>query len=180
MFLINYGILDEEKNRILKLKNIKEFDSNISEIMGQIELIFNNSKEGFVDNDIPYSGEFLITWFNRLNSVLIQLKTDSFVAMELPDSDNIWLEFKVDNEKVLVSKTRAEKTNIDKFVVNLPKRRKELFWCESISKDELVDTIIDTTGSFIKDILSINELLSESKEFKRLKDKYIKAKACFK
>lgn len=180
MFLINYGILDEEKNKILKLKNIKEFDSDISDIMGQIELIFNNSKEGFIDKDIPYSGEFLIAWFNRLNSVVIQLKIDTFAAMKLPDSDNVWLEFKVDNEKVLVSETRAEKTNIDKFVVNLPKQRKELFWCESISKYELVDTIIDTTGSFIKDILSINELLSESKEFKRLEDKYIKAKACFK
>ena len=160
MFLINYGILDEEKNKILKLKNIKEFDSDISDIMGQIELIFNNSKEGFVDKDIPYSGEFLIAWFNRLNSVVIQLKIDTFTAMELPDSDNVWLEFKVDNEKVLVSETRAEKTNIDKY--------------------ELVDTIIDTADSFIKDILSINELFSESKEFKRLEDKYIKAKTGFK
>lgn len=178
MFLINYEILEEEKNRILKFKNIMEFESDVNTIMGQIELIFNNRKEGFVDKDIPLSGEFLITWFKRLNDALIQLKISSFVAIEIPDSDSIWLEFKLDNEEVLISEIRAEKEmNIEKFIVNIPKKRRELFWCESISKDELFNTILNTTSNFIKDILAINELISELEEFNDLEDKYIKARS---
>ena len=70
--------------------------------------------------------------------------------------------------------------HIEKFIVSLPKRRREFFWCESISKGELFNTILDTTNNFMKDILAINELLSESKEFKELEDKYIKVKNCLK
>ncbi|WP_291584083.1 hypothetical protein [Clostridium sp. UBA6640] len=181
MFLINYEILEDEKNRIFKLNNIMEFESDVNTVMGQIQLIFNNTKEGFVDKDIPFSGEFLITWFKRLNDALIQLKESSFVAIELSDSDSIWLEFKLNNEEVLISEIKAEKEmHIEKFIVNLPKRRSELFWCESISKDELFNTILDTTNNFMKDILAINQLLAESKEFKELEDKYIKAKNCLK
>ena len=180
MFSINYEILEEEKNRILKLKDVMEFESDVNTIMGQIELIFNNRKEGFVDKDIPFSGEFLITWLKRLNDVLIQLKISQFVAMELPDSDSIWFEFQLDNEEVLISEIRSEKEiDIEEFIVNMPKKRREFFWCESISKEELFNTILNTTSNFIKDILEINELISESKEFKELEDKYIKAKKCF-
>lgn len=177
MFLINYEIPDEEKNRILKLDNIIEFEEDVNDVMGQIQLTFNNTKEGFVDKNIPYNGEFLIAWFKRLNDAIIQLKDSSFVAIEQPDSDNIWLEFKLNNNEVLIRQIKAEKEiNINKFVVNLPKKRKVLFWCESILKDELFNTILVTTRKFMTDILGINQLLYESKEFKELKDKYIKAK----
>ncbi|MBW6411918.1 hypothetical protein [Clostridium weizhouense] len=177
MFLINYEILDEEKNRILNLNNIIEFEDDVNTVMGQIQLIFNNTKEGFVDKDIPFSGEFLITWFKRLNDAIIQLKESSFVAIEQPDSDNIWLEFELNNNEVLISQIKAEKEmHIDKFVVNLPKKRNELFWCESIPKDKLFNTILATTRKFMRDILAINQLLYESKEFKELEDKYMKAK----
>lgn len=177
MFLINYEILEEERNRIMQLNNLMEFQLDMNNVMGQIELIFNNTKEGFIDKDIPFSGEFLITWFNRLNDVLIQLKESSFVEMELPDSDSIWFEFKLKNEEVLVSEIKAEKEmHIEKFIVNEPKKRIELFWQESISKDELFNTILDTTNNFMKDILAINELLAESKEFKELEGRYLKSK----
>jgi hypothetical protein len=175
MFLINYEILEEEEDRISKLNNLLEFESDVNTVMGQIQLIFNNTEEGFVDKDIPYSGEFLITWFKRLNDVLIQLKEYAFVAMKLPDSDNIWLEFKLNNEEVLISEIKAEKEiHLENFIVNLPKKRSEFFWCESISKDELFNTILDTTKNFMKDVLAINQLLAESKEFKELEDKYNK------
>ncbi|MDS0526632.1 hypothetical protein NNC19_13150 [Clostridium sp. SHJSY1] len=177
MFLINYEILEEEKKRISNLNNIVEFESDVNTVMGQIELIFNNTKEGFVDKDIPFSGEFLITWFKRLNDALSQLKASSFVTIKIPDSDRIWFEFKLVNEEVLISKVRAEKEiHIEKFILNLPKSRSEIFWCESISKDELYNTILCTTNNFMKDIWAINQLIVESKEFKELKDKYIKAK----
>ena len=177
MFIINYKILNEEKNRIVKLNNIMEIEADENTVRGQIRLIFNNTKEGFVDKDIPFSGEFLIAWFKRLNDVLIQLKTSSFVAIKLPDSDSIWLEFKLNNQEVLISSIKAEKEmHVKEFVVNLPKRRSELFWCESISKDELFNTILDTTSNFMKDIFAINKLPTEAKEFRELKDKYMKAK----
>ena len=90
---------------------------------------------------------------------------------------SIWFEFKLKNEEVLVSEIKAEKEmHIEKFIVNEPKKRIELFWQESISKDELFNTILDTTNNFMKDILAINELLAESKEFKELEGRYLKSK----
>ena len=128
MFAINYEILEEERNRIMQLNNLMEFQFDINNVMGQIELIFNTTKEGFIDKDIPFSGEFLITWFNRLNEVLIQLKEHSFVEMKLPDSDSIWFEFKLENEEVIVSEIKAEKEiHIEKFIVNEPKKRIDFF-----------------------------------------------------
>ncbi|TYQ14542.1 UNVERIFIED_CONTAM: hypothetical protein Cloal_0884 [Acetivibrio alkalicellulosi] len=177
MFSINYEILEEEKNRISEINHMREFEGDVNTIMGQIQLVFNKTIEGFVDNDIPSSSEFLITWFKLLNDVLIQLKAHSFVTINLPASDSIWLEFDLNNEEVVVSQIKAEKElYVKNFVVNSPKKRSELFWCEIISKDELYKTILNSTSNLIKDILSINKLISESKEFKELEDKYMKAK----
>lgn len=177
MFIVNYVIHNEEIKRILQISNIQEFEDDVNTIMGQIQLIFNKVEEGFIDKDIPYEGEFLITWFKLLNDVLIQLKGTQFVAMNLPDRDNVWLEFNLKNEEVIVSKIKAEKEmHIKTFIVNSPKIREELFWCEIISKYELYKTVLESTRNFIKDILSINELLAESKEVKELEAKYIKAK----
>ncbi len=44
--------------------------------MGQIQLKCNEKEIGFVDTEIPYDGELLIVWFQELNEVLIQMKTE--------------------------------------------------------------------------------------------------------
>ncbi len=180
MLLINYEILEEERNRISKKNHISEFADDLNTIMGQIQLIFNETVEGFVDKEIPYDGEFLLVWFILLNDVLIYLNVDCFVTIHLPDTNNIWFEFELKNGEVVVSKIRAEKQkHIQKFVENSPRKRNELIWSERISKNELYKTIIDSTGIFIRDIMSINEILSELSEFKELKNKYAKSKRLY-
>lgn len=179
MFSINYAILEEERNRLLGISNIEEFEADLNTVVGQFQLIFNKTEEGFVDKDIPYDGEFLIAWFTLLNDVLIQLKTRPFVAMNEPASD-IWLEIDLKNEEVAVSKIKEEEEmDVNDFIVNIPKRRSKFFWCERISKDELYKTVLDSTRNFIKDVLSINELLSDSRDLKNLEDTYMKAKEVY-
>ncbi|MCT4543791.1 MAG: hypothetical protein N4A63_09630 [Vallitalea sp.] len=177
MFLINYGILEDEKNRISRINQISEFEDDVNTIMGEIQLIFNNTVEGFVDVEIPYSGEFLIIWFKRLNDALINLNHGSFVTIKIPDSDNIWLEFEMKDDEVLVSQIKAKNQKyIRDFIEDSPRERSEFIWSERISKVELYETIIDSTSILIGDILSINELISEYCELKELEAKYMKSK----
>lgn len=177
MFLIKYEILDDERQMLREINSLEEIESELFNVRGQLELTFNNSKDGFVDNEIPYSGEPLITWFSRLNEVLFQLMENSFIEMELPASYDMWYEFKIENEDVLVSEVRVEDEDyIEEFIVSTPKKQNEVLWEECISKDELYCRVLDVTNNFIKDILMINGLFSQTNEVKQLKELYLKVK----
>jgi hypothetical protein len=178
MFQINYEVLEEEKNRITRLRNISELDNGVNTVVGQFQLVFNNNVDGFVDKDIPYDGEFLIIWFRLLNDVLMYLKMYKFATIYEPDTDDIWLEFNYNDSsnQIKVKQIRVEKQAcVTSFIEKTPRDYNKVFWQDSIKKDEFYNTIIKSTGRFIEDILSINELMSELNEFKELEDRYIKS-----
>ena len=75
MFCIEYEILDGEKNRLSSIKRIEEFESDFNTIVGQIHLVCNSEEIGFVDREIPYDGEFILTWLQRLNTVILGLQS---------------------------------------------------------------------------------------------------------
>lgn len=176
MFCINYEIIEEEKKR---LSNIKEFEieSELEPVEAQIHLIFNNEEIGFIDKEIPYDGELIIMWLEELNEVIIQLKTNKFATMWIPDSADIWLEFKMIDEIILVNQIRVKKeVHVEKIVDNMPKKQEELFWSESISREEFFRGIFVTTSRFIQDISLLNELLLKSKRIIKLENTLKKAK----
>lgn len=172
MFCIEYEILEEEKAR---LSNVKEFE--LDNIAGQMRLVFNDKEIGFVDKEIPYDGELLLTWFQKLNEVIIQLRASDFITMWLPDSTNIWLEFKSISKIILISKIRAEAENhIEKTITNVPKKREEIFWSESIEKENFLEEVFESTNKLIQESILLNRLLLESKELVELKNTYEEAK----
>lgn len=177
MFCIEYDILDGEKNRLSSLKEIEEFESDFNTIAGQIHLKFNNEEIGFVDGEIPYDGEFVLTWLQRLNTVIKELQSNTFVTMSIPDSANIWLEFKKIDEMLLVTQIRAKAERyVQESITNIPQKREECCWTEHILIKEFYEKILMTTYRFIKEIVSINELLLAAREVIELVNLFQKTK----
>lgn len=174
MFQIKYEILDDEKKRISGIKNISEFENDFNTVVGQIQLMFNDRVEGFVDKEIPYDGELLITWFQLLNDAILYLKNYRFATIYKPDTDNIWLEFVLKDSSIEVTQIRAEEQkHVENLIENTPRKVSEVLWHESIRKDEFYSTILAETESLIKRILSVNELMSRSHELMKLEKKYL-------
>ena len=177
MFCIEYEILDSEKNRLSSIKKIEEFEADFNTIVGQMHLVCNHEEIGFVDRDIPYEGEFVLTWLQRLNAVIMELQSNNFVTMSIPDSANIWLEFKKIDKMILVTQIRAKAERyVQESVIIIPKMREECCWTEHILIKEFNEKILMTTDKFIKEIVSINELLLAAREVIDLCKLFQKAK----
>ncbi len=118
----------------------------------------------------------MITWLRLLNESLLYLDTHGFATMYEPDTDDIWLEFGANANRIRVSRIRAEKQKcVTSYIEGTPKRKVKVFWHEDVSKDEFYDSILKVTAQFIEDVLSVNKLMAESNEFKKLESSYSKA-----
>ena len=177
MFKINWGILDEEKRRISQIKHIDEFENNLNTIVGQFRIDINNITEGFVDTDIPYDGEFIVTWLQLLNDAIQYISLYSFASIYEPDTDNVWMEFSLEKNIIQVSQIRAEQQKyVEKFIEKTPRKPIKYYWCDRILKNEFQSTVLCVTKDFIDYILELNEIMSQSKEIKLLEEKYYNAK----
>lgn len=176
MFCINYEILENEKKSLSKIKSIEEFETNFGIIEGQIQLVCNDKEVGFVDKNIPYDGELLFTWFQKLNEVLVMLENNKSVMMWIPDSADLWIEFKKENARVTLSKVRVQSEGCVVKVITGLSKKEELFWEESILVEELVEGIFTATSQFMQELHSLNPLLGKIEEVVKLEKVFEKAK----
>lgn len=169
MFFFEYEIFDEEKERLKKIKSDREFELDFNNIVGQIQLQINDKTIGFVDKEIPYDGELILTWLKHLNSIIVQLDSSNYVAMTIPDSANVWIEFEEMDGILQVTKMQAIKeANDQQVIVNTPKKRDLIFWSEYLPRIVFFDVILESTNKFIQDIASINKILLNTRAFKEL------------
>lgn len=176
MFRVEYAILSNEKERLKQVEEITLFEEELDEIEGQIYIACNDNEIGFVDESIPYEGEFLVTWLWQLNSGILRLDDNGYFAMLIPDSADVWLEFKSMNKVVRVSKIETVK-QYKGTTMTKPIESTNIIWAENIVKIELVQEILKKTEAFIQEVYSINKLLVESTEIKRLINVFQMAKA---
>lgn len=167
MFKLEYAILTNEKERLKQVENISLFEKELDEIEGQIHITFNGKEIGFVDETIPYEGEYLVTWLYLLNIGIMHLNNTGYFAMLVPDSADVWLEFKLMNKKVCISEMQTTR-EYKGFTTTSPIERIKTFWSDNIDKMELFQEILQKTKVFIEEVYSINEILLESREMKRL------------
>lgn len=176
MFKVEYAILSNEKRRLKHIENIVLFEEQLDEIEGQIYIACNENEIGFVDESIPYEGEFLVTWLWRLNSGILHLDSNRYFAMLIPDSADVWLEFELINKAVRVSKIQTVKEYKD-TIMTKPIETTKFFWTENIDKIELFQEVLKKTEVFIQEVYSINKLLVESRKIKMLINTFQRAKA---
>lgn len=76
-----------------------------------------------------------------LNTGILQLEEKGYFAMLVPDSADVWLEFKLLNKMVCISKVQTEE-NYKGFIMTSPIESKKTFWSNTIEKIELFQEIL--------------------------------------
>lgn len=166
---INWSILDDEMNE-LKDATIETFDER-GNIEGQFEIIFNKMKFGYVDNEIPFGNELLISWFTILNKAINELKKQGYVIFYIPDSPK-WLEIQEKENVLFISKLELMERNVDFLItgknqLNLFRKIKQT---DKIKKYEFINCVHSTTTEFINRIWSINKSLRDSDTIRAIID----------
>ena len=167
MFKLEYAILFNEKKRLNKVENLTLFEKELDEVEGQIHITCNKNEIGFVDETIPYEGEYLVEWLQLLNTGILQLEDKGYFVMLVPDSADVWLEFKLLNEMVCINEVQTEE-NYKEFIMTNNIEITKNFWSDKIKKVEFFQEILKKTEAFIQEVYSINKLIVGSKRMKRL------------
>lgn len=102
MFKINYIIVDEYMEDILEFVN-----SDDADVIGQIELCFNDKKVSFMDEKVRFLDLSLLQWMKALNKILFLLQEHSTVNFWIPESNGIWIVFERKHRELKVSKIRS-------------------------------------------------------------------------
>ncbi|HDK7166227.1 TPA: hypothetical protein PTV44_000030 [Clostridium botulinum] len=174
IFTLKFLILNSTKEELSNINDIEEFEREFGTVEGQIQLNFNDIEEGVIDEELIFISELIISWFKRLNQVLLSIKSNKYVAMNIPESDNIWYEFRNEGKYLIVSKVKSIKTNnICDFVVIKPIKKDISFWKGiKIKKTIFKNEILKATQNLIDEIILINDKLKETLEVKELTDLY--------
>lgn len=116
MFKINIRIIDDIEQ--LKSMNPSFFDSDFSHITGFIEIMFGEHKEGCYYHENPLregetGDELLDYWLNKLLDVVNTITTTKYAAIKQLETVNKWLEFKLNDENIIINVAVdiAEKNN---------------------------------------------------------------------
>lgn len=176
IFTLKFLILNSTKEELSNINDVEEFERELGIIEGQIQLNFNDIQEGVIDEELIFVSELIISWFKRLNQVLLCIKSSNYVAMNVPESDNIWYEFRDEDEYLIVSKVKGVKTNsICDFVVMKPIKKDISLWKGiKIQKTIFKNEILKATQNLIDEIVLINGKLKETLEVKELINLYKK------
>ncbi|OOM76560.1 hypothetical protein [Clostridium sp. BL-8] len=171
---IKFNILEDQIEELTHISK-EEFDE-FGNVEGQFELIIGKIRFGYVDNEIPFSNELLISWFKILNKVLLELMENSrYIAFYIPDALN-WLEIMVEEDTFFVKELELVEKSVQFLITN--KRCSNLFKesanVDVVKKEEFINCILKSTEEFINNILNINEQLMQSKTMQELIELYRK------
>lgn len=170
MFILEYKI-PKEVREVLKRWSVQEFEEEIAEVEGQIKLDFNGARYGYIDEeDSAFYNKFLICWFKRLNECCELLKTSKYVAFNMPETNNLWMEMKVIEDKMFIQRTSLFRNVLTSYVVDSPYEDFEYYDWKNvvIKKSEFINEVEKVTKEFVDEIRELNVDLLDSEVFKEL------------
>lgn len=172
MFAISFKAIDDLD--ALKQMSAEQFDQAKQDIDGIMELDFNGSTYGMFFDEYPFGNERLIRWFVDLLTVAQMLSINSYVAYRIPDSANLWLEFKAHGEELLVSlvEDTDREVVLDLFITEPLEEFKYSTWSGvSINLESFVEEILRNTRLFLDFISELNAKLLKSENVARISEK---------
>ncbi|WP_236575800.1 hypothetical protein [Paenibacillus sp. USDA918EY] len=152
----------------------EQFDHTKQDIDGIIELDFNGNKHGIFFDDCPFGEERLIRWFVDLLTIANKIKEHDYVAYRIPDSANLWLEFIVEGNELIVSLVEdVDRETIKDFFIHKPyKEFRYSYWKGSrVSQNSFVEEIIINTRKLLNFISVLNPQILKSRNIQVLEDK---------
>ncbi|WP_459477382.1 hypothetical protein [Clostridium saccharoperbutylacetonicum] len=174
MMKINWNILKEDIDK-LKENTIETFDM-YGNIDGQFEITFDTIKFGYVDTEIPFGNELLLSWFTILIKAVIELNKQGYVVFYLPDTTK-WLEIQEKENVLFVSKLELIEKNVDFLITgkNQPNLFNKTNHIDKIEKCKFINCVLNESKEFINYICSINKKLKDSITIKEITALYNKA-----
>lgn len=167
MFKINYNILEDTKKEIEEF-SYEEFKQN-NEIYGQFEFQLSNLTIGYVDKDIPFENELVLTWIKFLTESCKNLIIDSYSIFCVVDLNNFWLEFNKVDTNIVINRKKQKEPNIPFLISNTKKL--DLFDTNSEQLDilpelEFLMEINRNSKRFIEMFKNLNETLLDMEVLK--------------
>ena len=167
MFKINYRIVDDFD---LIINNDKKTFDEDPEIEGFFQLKFDNNIEGYYHDKELSNGEegleLLINWFDLLLEVSENLKINNYVAFQIPEIHNRWIELSLLNENINASLIKdKEEKEIRPIIINTPPKMLEyLNWKNiKILKKDFFEEVAENVKLFVQDLVKLNNKLENSK-----------------
>jgi len=177
-FNLKHKISDEYKSDIHGIDS-KEFDEDFSDIEGQYEIIVGNFREGLVSDELPFGHEWLFSFYKSFNRVAQEIKVRRYVAFHLVDSPYHWLEFEINNDKLVFSGKDIDEPLFSEQFITEPrteffpsrifKDKYDEIGCEFafvIDTKDFVQEVVESSLNLVEDIRNINANLLHSKILK--------------
>ena len=152
MFQIKYNIII-----------LEDEDGEIKGTDGQFEIKCNNSVYGdFNLSALDIFHEQIYGWIKRYLRIVKRLQNSDYVVLSDIDSYKTWIEFKKNEDILIISQVDADKpdgsSDIENKLVNLRERR----WSETISYLQFEEEVISKSISFVKELKEINSQNTDS------------------
>lgn len=145
MFSIDYGILEDTKEEIQELS--KENFKDNPEIYGQFELKLDNYIIGYVDEEIPFENELVLTWFNFFTESCKNILTNSYSIFCVIDLKDFWLELKKEKHEIRINRKKPIQQEIP-FLIS--KKSEEEYFNSDSEKLMILSEIDFFTEIYIK------------------------------
>ncbi|MFS0860011.1 hypothetical protein [Paenibacillus taichungensis] len=171
MFAISFKAIDNFDE--IKQMSAEQFDQTKQDIEGIIELDFNGNKYGMFFEDCPFGNERLIRWFVDLITIAKMVKVHNYVAYRIPDSANLWLEFKSQEKELEVSlvEDTDREVILDLFITEPFKEFRYSTWKgANVSMNSFTKEIVSNAREFINFLAVLNSKIMESKNIQILEN----------
>lgn len=157
----------------LKSLDAKLFD-NESDLEGFFALNFDGNLYGYYHNnplkENERGTELITNWFVSLLQAFLVFQKTKYVAVNDIESFNTWIEFKMEEDQILVSIVEAEKEDGSMEFRTVPFERFNYGRWKNIRLDvkEYHNQLVLSTSRYLTEISNINVLLLQSKRIKKL------------
>lgn len=172
MFTISFKAIDNFDE--IKQMSAKQFDLTKQDFEGIIELDFNGSEYGMFLDDCPFGNERLIRWFVDLLTIVQKIRIHQYVAYRIPDSANLWLEFKQQGVELQVSLVEGidREVILDLFITEPNEQFRYSNWKDiNVSSASFTDEIMKSAHQFLDFVTELNPDLLQSTSIQILQKK---------
>ncbi|WFA84206.1 hypothetical protein [Paenibacillus amylolyticus] len=172
MFTISFKAIDNFDE--IKQMSAKKFDLTKQDFEGSIELDFNGSKYGMFFDDCPFGNERIIRWFVDLLTIVQKIRIHQYVAYRIPDSANLWLEFKQQGVELQVSLVEDinREVILDLFITEPLEEFRYSTWKDiNVSSASFTDEIMSNAHQFLDFVTELNPDLLQSTSIQILQRK---------
>ncbi|MEK4363085.1 hypothetical protein MKX68_11530 [Paenibacillus sp. FSL M8-0212] len=172
MFTLSFKAIDNFDE--IKQMSAKQFDLTKQDIEGIIELDFNGSKYGMFFDDCPFGNERLIRWFVDLLTIVQKIRIHQYVAYRIPDSANLWLEFKQQGVELQVSLVEDvdREVILDLFITERLEEFRYSTWNDvNVSVASFTDEIMKNAHKFLDFVTELNPDILQSTSIQLLQEK---------